>query len=144
VRNLCALYAVEVSDKFVPFNLENTEKYNLIVRVLEILSVCKYPKRALISFILRLLKLSGYSFSEYIRNNNTFIEERMIINIKKLSNCSGSNVDFVDVEDEKVWNYVESYLTNYIHRPAISVFLQKMDVASFIKTSKYMSKRSFI
>jgi DNA repair protein RecO (recombination protein O) len=127
MRNLYALYAAEVSDKFAPFNLENTEKYDLIVRIWEILSVCKHPKRALISFILRFLKLSGYSFSEYIRNNNTFIDECMTMNIKKLSNCSGNNVDFIDVEDEKVWNYVESYLTNYIRRSAISVFLQKMD-----------------
>jgi DNA repair protein RecO (recombination protein O) len=55
----------------------------------------------------------------------------MTMNIKKLSNCSGNNVDFIDVEDEKVWNYVESYLTNYIRRPAISVFLQKMDAKSY-------------
>ncbi|MDR2427785.1 MAG: DNA repair protein RecO [Endomicrobium sp.] len=131
MRNLCALYAAEVSDKFAPFNLENTEKYDLIVRIWEILSVCKQSRRALISFILRFLKLSGYSFSEYIRNNNTFIDERMTMNIKKLSNCSGNNVDFIDVEDEKVWNYVESYLTNYIRRPAISIFLQKMDSKSY-------------
>ncbi|MDR2645139.1 MAG: DNA repair protein RecO [Endomicrobium sp.] len=131
MRNLCALYAAEVSDKFASFNLENTEKYDLIARIWEILSICKHPKRALISFILRFLKLSGYSFSEYIRNNNTFIDERMTMNIKKLSNCSGNKVDFIDVEDEKVWNYVESYLTNYIRRPAISVFLQKMDAKSY-------------
>ncbi|MDR2811984.1 MAG: DNA repair protein RecO [Endomicrobium sp.] len=131
MRNLCALYAAEVSDKFVPFNLQNIEKYDLIVRIWEILSVCKHPKIALLSFILRFLKLSGYSFSEYIRNNNTFIDERMTINIKKLSNCSGNNVDFIDIEDEKVWNYVESYITNYIRRPTISVFLQKMGTKSY-------------
>ncbi|MDR1122773.1 MAG: DNA repair protein RecO [Endomicrobium sp.] len=129
MRNLCALYVAEVSDKFVPFNLENTKKYDLIVRVWGILSTCKYPKRVLVSFILRFLKLSGYSFSEYIKNNNTFIDERVAMSIKKLSNCSGNDVDLIDgVEDEKVWNYVEYYIANYIRLPAISVFLQKMNV----------------
>jgi DNA repair protein RecO (recombination protein O) len=127
MRNLCALYVAEVSDKFAPFNLENTKKYDLIVRVWRILSICKHPKRVLISFILRFLKLSGYSFSEYIRNNNTFIDERVAMNIKKLSNCSANDVDFIDgIEDEKIWNHVEYYITNYIRRPAISIFLQKM------------------
>jgi DNA repair protein RecO (recombination protein O) len=127
MRNLYALYAAEISDKLAPFYLENTKKYNLIVRIWEILSTCKYPKRALIAFVLRFLKISGYSFSDYIRNNNTFIDKRIAISIKKLSSCSGNGVDFIDeIEDEKIWNYVESYLTNYIRRPTLSFFIEKI------------------
>ena len=62
--------------------LENTEKYDLITRILEILGVGRYPKRALIAFILRFLKLSGYSFSDYIRNNNTFIDKGIEMKIE--------------------------------------------------------------
>ncbi|MDR3306968.1 MAG: DNA repair protein RecO [Endomicrobium sp.] len=131
MRNLYALYAAEVGDKFAPSYLANTEKYDLIVRIWEILNVCKYPKRALIAFILRFLKLSGYSFSDYIRNNGSFIDKRIAMNIRKLSTCSGYDVDFIEeIEDEKIWNYVESYLTNYIRRPAVSIFLQKMNAKS--------------
>jgi DNA repair protein RecO (recombination protein O) len=126
MRNLYALYVAQVSDKFAPFYFENTDKYNLIVRIWEILSTCKYPKRALVAFILRFLKLSGYSFLDYIRNNNMFIDKHIAISIKKLSNCSGNDIDSIsEIEDEKIWNYVESYLTNYIRRPALSAFIQK-------------------
>jgi DNA repair protein RecO (recombination protein O) len=127
-RNLYALYAAEVSDKFAPFNLENTMKYNLIVRIWQILSACKYPKRALTAFILRFLKLSGYSFSDYLKNNKAFAGSGIEKSIEKLSNCSGDNIDMLEeIEEEKVWNYVENYLTNYIRRPALSIFLKKID-----------------
>jgi DNA repair protein RecO (recombination protein O) len=126
-RNLYALYAAEISDKFAPFNLENHEKYNLIVRIWEVLGICKYPKRALTAFILRFLKLSGYSFFDYLKNANV-VDKNIEKNIKKLSNCSGNDVDlFEGLEDDKIWNYVETYITNYIRRPSISVFLQKID-----------------
>jgi DNA repair protein RecO (recombination protein O) len=133
IRNLYALYAAEVSDKFAPFYLENIQKYNLIVRIWEILGTCKHPKRALTAFILRFLKLSGYSFSDYLRNNNTFIDTQIAISIRKLSNCSGEDVDFIgELEDEKVWNYVESYLINYICRPSLSFFIEKINSSNFL------------
>jgi DNA repair protein RecO (recombination protein O) len=133
LRNLYALYVAEVSDKFVPLCLENAEKYNLIARIWEILGTSKYPKRALTAFILRFLKLSGYSFSDYLRNNNTFIDRHTAISIRKLSNCSGEDIDFIgELEDEKVWNSVESYLTNYVRRPAISFFIEKINSSNFL------------
>ncbi|MDR1784496.1 MAG: DNA repair protein RecO [Endomicrobium sp.] len=127
-KNLYALYAAEVSDKFTPFNLENTRKYDLIARIWEILKTCKYPKRSLIAFILRFLKLSGYSFSDYLKRTNTFISKDVKNAIKKLSSCSGDDVDFIgEVEDEKVWNCVEDHITNYISRPSLSIFLKKIE-----------------
>jgi DNA repair protein RecO (recombination protein O) len=127
-KSLFALYSAEISDKFTPFNLENTKKYDLITRIWEILKTCKYPKRALVAFILRFLKLSGYAFSDYLKRGNTFISEDIKNIIKKLSNCSGDEVDFIEkTEDEKVWNCVESYLENYISRPSLSVFLKKIE-----------------
>lgn len=127
-RNLYALYAAEIGDKFAPFNLENHEKYDLIVRIWEILGICKYPKCALTAFALRFLKLSGYSFSDYLKNANVVVDKSVEKNIKKLSNCSGNDVDlFEGLEGDKIWNYVETYITNYIRRPSISVFLQKID-----------------
>ncbi|MDR0978163.1 MAG: DNA repair protein RecO [Endomicrobium sp.] len=127
MRNLYALYAAEISDKFVPSYIENTKKYNLIIRIWEILKYCKYPKRALTAFILRFLKLSGYSFLDYIRNNKLYSGTHIEVDVKRLSTCPGDEVDFIEeIEEEKIWNYVESYITNYIHRPSVSVFLQKI------------------
>ncbi|MDR1474586.1 MAG: DNA repair protein RecO [Endomicrobium sp.] len=131
MRNLYALYACEVSDKLAPFYLGNVQKYDLIVRIWEILGSCRYPKRALIAFILRFLKLSGYSFTDYIKNNKTFIDRNIIMDIKKLSSCSGNDIDaFTEIEDDKVWNYIESYLINYIRHPVTSIFFHKLNVKS--------------
>ncbi|MDR1926672.1 MAG: hypothetical protein LBQ13_03205, partial [Endomicrobium sp.] len=139
-RNIYALYAAEISDKFAPFNLENTAKYDLIMRIWEILGICEYPKRALTAFTLRFLKVSGYSFSDYLNNNDVFIDEKIKKTIKKLSNCSRYEVDLLQkIEDEKVWNYVESYITNYIRRPSLSIFLTKIS-----NTFKFKFKKTVL
>jgi len=127
-RSLYALYAAEISDKFTPFNLKNTKKYDLIARIWEVLKTCKRPKRALVAFILRFLKLSGYAFSDYLRRNNILVSKGVESAVKKLSNCSGGEVDSIEeIEDEKIWNCVESYLINYISRPSSSIFLKKVE-----------------
>ncbi|MCA6072337.1 MAG: DNA repair protein RecO [Endomicrobium sp.] len=126
-RNIYALYAAEIGDKFAPFNLANTVKYDLILRIWEILAVCMSPKRALTAFILRFLKQSGYSFADYLKNNNAFVDRDVEKTIKTLSSCSGNNVDLINIaEDDKIWTYVEIYITNYICRPAVSIFLTKI------------------
>jgi len=136
-KNLYALYAAEVSDKFTPFSLGNTEKYSLISRIWELLGVCKYPKRALIAFILRFLKLSGYAFAEYLKRNSTFIDGNVERAIKRLSSCSGDEVDFIEeIEDEKVWSCVESYIRNYISRPSLSIFFEKIEKYSVLTLTK--------
>ncbi|MCA6080390.1 MAG: DNA repair protein RecO [Endomicrobium sp.] len=131
-RNLYALYTAEISDKFAPFNLKNTVKYDLIARIWEILGTCKYPKRAITAFTLRFLKLSGYAFSDYLKNGGAFVNKDIEKAIKKLSNCSGDDIDALEgIEEEKTWNCVETYLINYIRRPALSIFLQKIGKKNF-------------
>lgn len=126
-RNIYALYASEVSDKFLPFNMENAEKYILISRIWDVLGYTHHPKRALTAFILRLLKLSGYSFSDYLKSDYSALDKDTVKIINKLSKCSADNLDaFDDTDDDKIWNYVESYLTNYIKKPQVSVFLKKI------------------
>jgi DNA repair protein RecO (recombination protein O) len=111
----------------MPFNMENKEKYYLIARIWELLSVCKYPKRALISFVLRFLKLSGYSFFDYLKSDGIFINKNIKNTIRKLSNCSGNDLDlFEDIEENKILNYIEVYITNYISRPSLCIFLKKI------------------
>jgi DNA repair protein RecO (recombination protein O) len=126
-RNLYALYAAEVSEKFVPFNLKNPQKYKLILRIWEILGTCKYQKRALIAFILRFLKLSGYAFYDYLKQNNAFVSADIERGIRKLSSCFGDDIDLLEgIEDGKIWGCLENYLMNYIHRPSLSIFLEKI------------------
>jgi DNA repair protein RecO (recombination protein O) len=134
LKHLHALYALEICDKFIPYNMENKDKYYLLTRLWQVLSDCKFHKRILIAFILRFLKISGYSFLDYIKNTNIPIDNKIVTSIRRLSNCSGNDVDILcEVEDDKVWHYVEFYLTNYIPRPSLSIFLQKIE-----KTNKVL------
>lgn len=126
-KNLYALYAAEISEKFVPFNMDNAEKYELIARVWELLGKCRHPRRVLTAFVLRFLKLSGYGFLDYLKYNNSFIDKEIELGIKKFSSCSGDDADSVcEFDDVKIWNYVETYLTNYISRPSVGIFLKKI------------------
>jgi DNA repair protein RecO (recombination protein O) len=126
-RNLYALYAAEICNKLTPFNLVNEEKYILISRIWEVMAACKKTKRALCAFALRILKLSGYAFFDYLKDNNSFIGNDIKTAVKKLSNCYGGDIDaFEEIDDDKVWNCIESYLSNYIRRPALSIFLEKI------------------
>jgi len=128
-RNLYALYAAEISDKFAPFNMENAEKYELIVRVWQLLGNCSSPQRVLTAFVLRFLKLSGYGFTDYIKHNNSFIDKEIESGIRKFSNCSGYEADNIcEFDDAKIWNYVESYLANYIKKPSVGVFMKKINL----------------
>ncbi|MDR1696414.1 MAG: DNA repair protein RecO [Endomicrobium sp.] len=128
-KNVHALYAAEIGDKFTPFNMENSEKYELISRVWELLENCKYPKRVLTAFVLRFLKLSGYSLSDYIKNGVSSLDKQTETAVMKLSRCSGEEADNISgFDDNKTWNYVEGYLTNYIKRPSVSVFMRKINL----------------
>ena len=128
-RNLYAMYAAEISDKFAPFNMENAEKYELIVRVWQLLGSCSSPQRVLTAFVLRFLNLSGYGLTDYIKHNNSFIDKEIERGIRKFSSCSGYDADNIcEFDDAKIWNYVESYLTNYIKRPAVGVFMKKINL----------------
>ena len=127
-KNIHALYAAEIGDKFTPFNMENTEKYELISRVWELFADCRYPKRILTAFVLRFLKLSGYSLSDYIKNNISAADKLTESAVIKFSRCSGGDADNIsDFDDYRIWNYVENYLINYIKRPSVSVFMRKIN-----------------
>lgn len=133
-RNLYALYAAEIGDKFAPLNMENAEKYELLVRVWHLLGHCQFPQRVLTAFVLRFLKLSGYGFTDYIKHNSSFIDKEIEKGIRKFSSCSGDDADKIcDFDDNKIWNYVETYLTNYIKRPSVSIFLKKIGCCVRVK-----------
>jgi len=125
-RSVYALYAAEISDKLAPFSLEHSEKYELIARIWKVLETCKYPKRALAAFTLRFLKLSGYSFADYLKSSSDTVDGDTEKAVRKLSNCSGDEIDSVcGFDDDKIWHYIESYAMNYIKQPSVSIFIRK-------------------
>lgn len=125
-RNLYGLYAAEISEKLVAYNSPNEKKYVLLSRIWEILESSQNAPRALTAFVLRFLKLSGYGFSEYLVENKHLIEPDMENCIRMLSKSAGSDLETFEVDDMRVWKYVENYLNNYIPKPAVGIFLNKL------------------
>jgi len=56
-----------MTEMLTPFNSENLKKYELLQRTWGLLEKVRYPWRIFAAFTLRFLKLSGYSFIEYLR-----------------------------------------------------------------------------
>ncbi len=131
-RNMLAFYVSEISDKFAPLHLPNPKKYNLIARTWNLLGTSKIPLRVLTAFSLRLLKLSGYNMLDYLRRSYTNIRKEDILYLKKISNCNGDLLDSMqelETSDDKImWNYVESYISTYIHRPCVGTFLKQINL----------------
>ncbi|MDR1952506.1 MAG: DNA repair protein RecO [Elusimicrobiota bacterium] len=127
-RNLYALYAGEISEKLAAYNVKNEHKYLLLSRVWEILGVCSNPRRALTAFVLRFLKLSGYAFSDYLKQNEDVLDLELQRNIAEISRCSGDDIDDFDFDDKKVWKCVENYLLNYIKKPSVGIFIEKINI----------------
>ncbi|MDR3048323.1 MAG: DNA repair protein RecO [Elusimicrobiota bacterium] len=124
--NLYALYAAEISDKLLPFNTPNEQKYRLISRIWTALEECKNCSRALSAFTLRFLSLSGYDFRDYIKTGNLSIDAESAQIINKISNCNAADLDEMDFDDKKISALVEEYLLNYIKKPSVSTFIQKL------------------
>ena len=127
-KNVYGLYAAEISEKLVAYNSPNEKKYVLISRIWEILESSQNAPRALTAFVLRFLKLSGYGFSEYLIENKHLIEPDMENGIRKLSNTSGSTLDEIELDDMRIWKYVENYLINYMPKPSVGIFLNKLGI----------------
>ncbi|MDD3922806.1 MAG: DNA repair protein RecO [Endomicrobiaceae bacterium] len=129
-RHILALYVSEISDKFAPIHMENTKKYELISRTWNLLGTSKTPLRILTAFSLRLLKLSGYSMMDYLIRDYSNIRKEDFLYLKKISNCSGDDLDniegFENKNDGIMWNYVESYIKTYIPQPSVGIFLKKI------------------
>jgi DNA repair protein RecO (recombination protein O) len=129
-RNVYGLYAAEISEKLVAYNSPNEKKYALISRIWEILESSQNVPRALTAFVLRFLKLSGYGFSEYLIENAHLAPPDIEKDIKKLSKSHGCALDSFELDDERIWKYVESYLTNYMPKPSVGIFLDKLNIGS--------------
>ncbi|MDR2772358.1 MAG: DNA repair protein RecO [Elusimicrobiota bacterium] len=125
-KNLYALYASEISAKLTPNNVENVQKYLLISRIWEVLQTSKSPKLALSAFVLRFLKLSGYGFGDFLKQNAGFLSPADQNEINQLGRCSGNDIDDLNLDGEKIWKYIETYLLNYINRPRVGVFIEKL------------------
>ncbi|MDR0486122.1 MAG: DNA repair protein RecO [Elusimicrobiota bacterium] len=125
-KTIYALYAAEICDKMLPYNIQNEKKYSLITRIWEILDNTHFPRRAIAAFTLRFLTLSGYAFSDYIKQGNLSIDRDLQKSIYELSTCRGSRIDELVIDDGKVCRLVESYLLNYAPEPKCRIFLEKI------------------
>ncbi|MDR2709328.1 MAG: DNA repair protein RecO [Elusimicrobiota bacterium] len=126
-KNIYAFYTCEIVLNMVAYNVSNIKKYELIRRIWQVLGDCKNPKRATMAFVLRFLILSGYSFGEYIANNLSVFDAHLQREIAALSRCAGNNLDSLNIDDKRVWLAMETYLSAYMKKPAVGIFLKKME-----------------
>jgi DNA repair protein RecO (recombination protein O) len=126
VKNAYALYACEIVMKLAPYNIANPQKYTLLARIWEVIGSCKNTRLAVLAFVLRFLKLSGYSFDEYIANNLSAFDPHIQKMIRRLSRCAGDDIDEINIDPIDIWDTVENYLLIYTKRPSVSVFFTKM------------------
>lgn len=119
-----ASFCAEVCDQLTPFNSENTKKYELLQRTWCLLGRARNPWRIYTAFALRFLKLSGYSFYEYLKSENVSMPEREMNIIQNLSTLSGEDLDknfeLTTAAEERVRRYLDAYLSLYISRPLAS------------------------
>lgn len=120
-RFVMAQSCAEIADALTPLNAENPKKYELLSRTWKLLETAEHPWRIFAAFTLRFLKLSGYSFTDYIKEVSTSIpaaEKRLI---GQLATFSGEDVDRdIDVPHDmeiKVTGHLYSYLNLYLPFP---------------------------
>jgi DNA repair protein RecO (recombination protein O) len=123
----------EVTDLLTPYHMENSQKYDLLSRTWKLLETAKRPWRIYTAFTLRFLRLSGYSFVEYIKRENsaTAVNNEEFEAIKMFSTLSGEEVDneadIAPALETKVSRHLDRYLSIYISRPLMTkIFWSKI------------------
>ncbi len=128
-RYSLALYVSELSDKFAPINVPNEKKYDLISRTWQLLGSSPVPLRVLTAFSLRLLKISGYSMTDYIIRESA-MKKTDFFCLQKISNCSGEELEmlegFDNGKDKIMWSYVENYIKTHVPQLSVGIFLKKI------------------
>ncbi|MBN1822969.1 MAG: DNA repair protein RecO [Endomicrobiales bacterium] len=128
-----AQYCAEVCEMLTPFDSPNNLKYSLLKRTWELLCGVRNPQRIATAFILRFLKLSGYGFSDYLKNSRKIVSSGHEKLIRKLSSLSGADIDEnIEISretEDAIRRHLDSYISLYLPRPlAAREFFKKMEM----------------
>lgn len=131
-RYSVALACGELTDLLTPFQQENPAKYDLLARTWKLLERANRPWRIYTAFALRMLKITGYSFADYVKREMPSVSAGDYETIRQFSTLSGAELDNgyeISAEKEKRINkYIDLYLTLYIPRPMMTkIFWTKMN-----------------
>lgn len=126
-----AQYCAEITEILTPFNSSNSKKYDLLFRTWKLLEKAQHPWRIFMAFTLRFLKLSGYSFMDYLKRENSSIAQAEKNILHSLATLSGEDIDEKIQLNEKleknVMSHINKYLDNYLPWPlAAKEFWQKI------------------
>lgn len=124
-RSFCiAQQCCEIAEALTPYNSENEQKYDLILRTWELLGHAQHPRRIMLAFILRFLRLSGYSFVEYLKKEVSFIAVQDKEIIRQIAILPGEEIDrgliISDETEKNIERCLDNYLQMYIPRPLAS------------------------
>lgn len=130
-----ALSCAEITELLTPYHAENEQKYDLLSRTWKLMEKAKHPWRICTAFTLRFLRLSGYSYLEYIKRETSSVTTEEYNIIKQFSVLSGADVDngmeISDKMEKRIDSHLEKYLSQHISRPLMTkIFLNKVQTNS--------------
>jgi len=133
-RFTMAQCCAEIHEVLTPYHLEHAQKYDLLLRTWQLLERAQNPWRITVAFTLRFLRLSGYSFLEYLKRERSGISPAEQHVIKQFATLPGEEVDrnlqFESSLEKEIAKHVDEYLDLYLPRPlATKKFLKKMDIS---------------
>lgn len=131
-RFALAQYCGEITQLLTPFNAENDRKYVLLARTWKLLESAQHPWWIYAAFSFRFLRLSGYSFLEYLRSGAGRVPAEEAKIIHQLSTLSGEEIDrSLDIPtsiERDILKHLDNYLNLYVPRPlAAREFWEKIN-----------------
>ena len=113
-RIASAMCCAEVVDVLSPYDAENEQKYDLLLRTWQLLGTAENPARIFAGFALRFLKLSGYSFVEFIKQENVGLSVRESGAIYHCATQRGEDIDSCEEFDSHTERRMLMHISNYI------------------------------
>ncbi len=113
-RMAAAMCCAEVVDVLSPYNADNEQKYDLLARTWQLLGTAENPARIFAAFALRFLKLSGYSFVEFIKQENVGLSVKESGAIYHCATQRGEDIDSCEEFDSHIERRMLMHISNYI------------------------------
>jgi len=120
-KNFAAAQACsELLDALTPYDSQNEQKYELLLRAWTLLETAQNPWRIFSSFALRFLKLSGYNFVEFIKTGNLKMNNHEFNAICTMATKCGQDIDCsIDIDislENKVLLHLDRYIEFHLSR----------------------------
>jgi len=119
-RAVLAYSCAELCSVMTPYHAEHVQKYDLLRRSWQLLEKASHPRRVLIAYALRFIRLSGYNFVDYLKRESYRCPPDQLQCIVRLGALSGQEIDALALEDlpeeqeQRILWFITWYLEHHI------------------------------